>query len=302
MPTKHLVSRQISKKSAALDYAFWKKINDLTVALKNLVERNSPDKILNIPGWHPFLLVATRTSQFIYESISYLSADSPPDPLRKLEFGICTSPLIRSLVDLLFTIIFIRENPRSRIKWYHQAGWRETKEILETLEGRYGSNQDWKERFINRNAILEELRIAYKVSKKRANRRKTLPKWPIPSRILKEEKLGVRAKRFLEYLNLWYRELSQDHHMSGGGIIRVYSKFLLTPEDHDRVKILKELKTGNVMLTVTLVLGISTEINDIGNFDRKAELAYLWGILIHNRSEAQELYHLRYRSMLKKLK
>jgi hypothetical protein len=56
------------------------------------------------------------------------------------------------------------------------------------------------------------------------------------------------------------------------------------------------------MLAVTLVLAISTEINEIGKFDQKANLAYLWGILIHNRTEAQEVYDLRYRTMLKKLK
>jgi hypothetical protein len=229
MPPKHFISPQSSKKPAALDYAFWKKINNLTVAIKNLVERNAPDNILKIPGWHPFLLVATRTTQFIYESISYLSADSPPDPLRKLEFGICTSPLIRSLVDLLFTIIFISEQPQSRIKRYHQAGWRETKKILEILENRYEGNPIWKEKFIVRNAALENLRIAYQISKKRAKKSNDLPRWPIPSKILREEKLGVRTKQFLEYLNVWYTELSQDHHLSGGGIIRVYSKFLLMP-------------------------------------------------------------------------
>jgi hypothetical protein len=101
---------------------------------------------------------------------------------------------------------------------------------------------------------------------------------------------------------VWYTELSQDHHLSGGGIIRVYSKFLLMPEDNDRIRILKELKTSNIMLAVTLVLAISTEINEIGKFDQKANLAYLWGILIHNRTEAQEVYDLRYRTMLKKLK
>lgn len=88
--------------------------------------------------------------------------------------------------------------------------------------------------------------------------------------------------------------------MSGGGIIRVYSKLLFEADDIDKTRILKELKTGNVILAVTLVLAIATEINDLGNFDRTQDLSYLWGILLQNRSEAQELYDIRYRTMLKK--
>lgn len=270
--------------------------------MKNLVERSSLEKIRIIPGWHPYLLVATRTTQYIYESIIYLSADSPEDSRRKLEFGICTSPLIRSLFDLLFTLIFIREQPRARIKRYYQAGWRETKEILEIMEKRYESNPNWKEKFTVRNAALEELRITYKIPKKKARKLKELPSWPIPSRMLRNEQLRVRTKRFLDFLILWYRELSQDHHMSGGGVIRVYSKLLIEVDDMDRERVLKELKTGNVVLAVTLVLAISSEINDIGDFDRKANLAYLWSILSHDRSEAKELYDLRYRTMLNKKK
>lgn len=266
----------------------------------NLVERNPPEKITKIPGWHPFLLVATRATRFIYESILYLSLDSPEDPLRKLEYGICTSPLIRSLADLLFTVTFIREKPRTRIRLYHQAGWRETKEILEEMEKRHAHDPNWQERFNVRNAALEDLRIAYKISPKKAKNLKDIPYWPIPSKILAKEKLRVRTKQFLEFLILWYRELSQDHHMSGGGIIRVYSKLLFEADDIDKTRILKELKTGNVILAVTLVLAIATEINDLGNFDRTQDLSYLWGILLQNRSEAQELYDIRYRTMLKK--
>lgn len=300
MPSKnHPVSKTL-KRPAGLDENFWKKLNFLTVAMINLVERNSPDKITKIPGWHPFLLVATRATRFIYESILYLSADSPVDSSRKLEYGICTSPLIRSLADLLFSIIFIREKPRSRIIRYHQAGWKETKEILEVMETRYASDPNWKERFTARNTVLEDLRIAYKIPPQKAKNLKNIPYWPIPSKILQNEKLKVRTKNFLDFLILWYRELSQDHHMSGGGIIRVYSKLLFEADDMDKVRVLKELKTGNVMLAVTLVLAISTEINDIGSFDRAENLAYLWGILLHNRSEAQELYDIRYRTILKK--
>lgn len=297
MPQQHSKKFQ---RPVAIDRSFWKQIDDLTVAMKNLVERSSPDKVRTISGWHPFLMVATRATQAIYGSLCYLSADTPDDPLRKLEYGICTSPLIRSLADLLFNIIFIRERPRSRIKRYHRAGWRETKELVQSLEKEYGSQSAWKGKLANLNAGLEDLRIAYRISPMASRKLTTLSKWPIPSRMLRDEKFQARTKRFLEHLTLWYRELSQDHHMSGGGIIRLYGKLLLEPTDSSRERVLKELKTSNVMLAIALVLAIATEVNDIGGFDRGQKLAYLWSIMTHNRPEARELFNLRYRAMLAK--
>jgi hypothetical protein len=300
MPPPHSRNPQRSQRPAAIDRAFWQQLSELTDAMKNLVERSSPVQICAIPGWHPFLMVATRATQAIYESISYLSADSPADPLRKLEFGICTSPLIRSLADLLFTIIFIGERPKSRIKRYHRAGWRETKEMLLDLEKRHGSHASWREKLTRLNAALEDLRIGYQISRRTARKPKTLPKWPIPSAMLRQERFCARTKRFSEHLTIWYRELSQDHHMSGGGIIRVYGKLLLEPTDTARETTLTQLKSDNLMLTVVLVLAIATEINKIGRFDRGERLAYLWGIMTQNRSEAREVFSLRYHTLLRR--
>lgn len=282
----------------AIDRDFWQRVDYLTTAMKNLVERSSPPEIRSILGWHPFLMVATRATQTIYQSISYLSADSPPEPLRKLEFGLTTSPLIRSLADLLFNIVFIRERPRSRISRFNRAGWRETKEMVSQLEARYGSNPDWREKLMRLNSGLEDLRIAYRIGKQKARNPKNLPKWPIPSAMLREEKFRSRTRQFLEHITLWYRELSQDHHMTGGGIIRVYGKLLLEPTDDERETILRRLKTNNVFLAVALVLAIETEINDIGNLGHTQKLAYLWRIMVSNRPEAQDIFRLRYRKML----
>ncbi|MGH7215662.1 MAG: hypothetical protein ACREIG_00345 [Nitrospiraceae bacterium] len=293
-------TKQPSQRPVGIDHTFWKNLEHLLIAMVNLADRSSPPSIHAIPGWHPFLMVATRATKFIYGSISYLSADSPKDPLRKLEFGICTAPLIRSLVDLVYTILFIREKPRSRIKRFSRAGWRETKEMVLTLEKQYGSNRKWKPKLVRLNEGLEDLRIAYRISTRAARHPETLPKWPIPSVILREEKLRPKTRRFMQYLMLWYRELSQEHHMSGGGIIRVYGKLLLESTDADRDRIIREMKTSNVLFAVVCVLAVATEINDIGGFDRRQTLAYLWNILTQNRIDARELFTRRYLAMLRR--
>ena len=75
---------------------------------------------------------------------------------------------------------------------------------------------------------------------------------------------------------------------------------LIDEKDARREPILRDLKITNVMLTVTILLAIYSEINDIGHFDRAPALAYCWRILSETRTEARELYKLRYRTMLQR--
>ena len=290
---------------SAIDRSFFEKLHELTVAMDNLVDRSTPDHIRRIPGWQEFLMVAVLASRAIYETITYLSRDTghKQDLLPKPEYGITTSPLVRSLLELLFTIVFIREQPRSRVRWFHHSGWRELKELLDVLRARYGSQAKWKPKLMQLQESLEHLRRAHRISNRVAENPRTIVYWPTAMQMLsqKNDYLGRRSRRFLGHLTLRYQNLSQDHHMSGAGIIRVYAKLLIDEMDERRGPILKELKTNNVMLAVAIVLAILSEINDICRFDRGQALAYCWGILAENRDEAQEMYNLRYRSMVRRI-
>ena len=247
-------------------------------------------------------MVAVLASRAIYETITYVSRNTghKEDLLPKSEYGITTSPLVRSLLELLFTIVFIRERPRSRVGWFHRSGWRELKELLEELQLRYGSQAKWKPKLMQLQESLEHLRRAHRIFKREAENPRSIVYWPTAMQMLnpKSDYLRTRARRFLGHLTLRYRNLSQDHHISGAGIIRVYAKLLIDERDERREPILEELKVNNVMLAVAIVLAIFSEINDICRFDRGQALAYCWGILAKNRDEAQEMYDLRYRRMV----
>lgn len=293
------------KKHSAIDRPFFEKVHELAVAMDNLVDRSTPVHIRQIPGWQEFLMVAVLASRAIYETITYLSRDSghKEDLIPKPEYGITTSPLVRSLLELLFTIVFVREQPRPRVRWFHHSGWRELKELLDVLRARYESQTKWKPKLRQLHESLEHLRRAHRISKRAAENPRAIQYWPTAMKMLdpKKDYLRKRSRLFLEHLVLRYRSLSQDHHMSGAGIIRVYAKLLIDEKDERRGPILKELKINNVMLATAILLAIFSEINDICRFDRGLALAYCWGILAENRDEAQEMYDLRYRSMVRRM-
>jgi hypothetical protein len=104
------------------------KLDPLIEALINLLDRSFPRNLADIRGLQEFLLAAMYIARNGYQAIRYLNADIPRDPSRKPEFALATAPLVRSLADLLFTMVFMRENLPSHVNWYHRATWRELKE------------------------------------------------------------------------------------------------------------------------------------------------------------------------------
>jgi hypothetical protein len=286
-----------------IDRNFYEKIQELTIAMDNLVDRSAPIEIRRIAGWHEFLLVAVLATRTLYGTITYLSRDKggKDDLMPKLEYGVATSPLARSLLELLFTVIFIREQPRTRVKWFHHSGWRELREMVDSLRERYGSKRKWKTKLVQLENSVEQLRVSHKVSKRATGDPRSIKWWPTAMQMLDPKKnyLHKRSRCFLDYLTLRYRTLSQDHHLSGAGLVRVYAKLLIDEKDARREPILRDLKNSNVILALATLLAIYTEINDICRFDRGKALAYCWCILMENRDEVRELYDLRYRSMLR---
>jgi hypothetical protein len=76
--------------------------------------------------------------------MAYICGDKPADPLRKLEYAVSCPPIVRTLVDSLFNVIFALEDLENRVTWYYKSGWREDYEKLERYMSEYGSVPEWK--------------------------------------------------------------------------------------------------------------------------------------------------------------
>jgi len=289
-----------SKKAQELPFPVIRDILDpLVTALINLLDREFPGHLKSTLGLQEFLLVVMHTAENTYKAMRYLTADLPKDPSRKLEFGLTISLFGRMLADILFTIIFMREDLGPRVDWYHRGGWRELKEDYERHLSEYEELTEWKCWLISYKDFLEHQRKTFGISEEEAsNPKKKLSYWPIPSQMLKEEKLSSQSRKFLQFLNDWlYKELSADAHMSAAGVMRRQG-FLLLSKDERREEILSKLKSDGIFTATTLLVAICTELNNICGYGRDEKLSYLWRVLLEYWSEAKDLFDRRYSEML----
>jgi hypothetical protein len=99
-------------------------LEGLSAAAIANVERSVPAAITNVVGAPPFLVLMTKVAETTFSTIRYICADKPEDPARRLSFALSVPPLVRSLVDQIYAVVFLGEDVAKRMEWYDKAGWR----------------------------------------------------------------------------------------------------------------------------------------------------------------------------------
>ncbi len=100
-----------------LDFALLReRLDNLYQAVHNKLEREWPVS-LDPTGALPVLLRGfVLLSANTFKSVRYLCADHPPDANRRPEYALSVPPLARTLMDTLFNIVFLFENPCENIR------------------------------------------------------------------------------------------------------------------------------------------------------------------------------------------
>src|SRR5713226_6372720 len=95
------------------------------------VQREWPRHLAAINGSDAVVLLLTKLAVTTYSTIRYFCAEIPEDQARQMSFASSAPPLLRTLIEEIFAVIFIRQDPPGRVAWYHRAGWREKKEYYD---------------------------------------------------------------------------------------------------------------------------------------------------------------------------
>ena len=90
-------------------------LDETAITLTNLLDRQFPPALRRYAGLEPYLIASTLTARNIWDAIRFLTADLPANASRKPEFGIAAVPLVRTLLDLLATLVFMREDLDERV-------------------------------------------------------------------------------------------------------------------------------------------------------------------------------------------
>lgn len=263
-------------------------------ALTNLTDREWPKRFENIDGARAFFLTTIKVAVVTFRSIRFLAADAPKQCTPELEYALSIPPLTRSLLDQLFTVIFVFEDLPRRTRWFYKAGWREIKETFDRYKAKYANDPAWSKWLENLEKFLEEIRPKWGVSSREAANPKKIDWWPIPSKMKKQS----RDRSFLEYLENWfYKALSQEAHLSFPGLSHRGAPLLMM-RGKARNRVLERHKSQIVLTSITIMLAIASEMEYQLQFGLAQRFVFVWQVLIEHWEEAKELYQMRYRQFL----
>jgi hypothetical protein len=273
-------------------------------ALGNKVEREWPRQYEHILGAREIVLLIVGTTDVTSRSIRYICAEKPPDPNRSLEYSLSAPPLNRTILDNLFSMIFVLEDLHARCLWYHKAAWREQRLELDRYRTEYSNLPSWREWLTNLTALSDYGVDLFQISPQEVANPKSIPRWPNAGAMAT---YGVSPlapispnRAFMQYLNDWfYADLSQQSHLGGQGMMKRSSPLLHARNSDERKATLNRNRYTAIGQAVTLTLGLASEVEAYFHFGLRTQLRYLWGVTTPVIVVAQEMYEKRYVELLR---
>ena len=266
-------------------------VRNLPEAVFNKLDREWPAHWPSEQGPKDLLRGLVRTSQWTFRAVLHLVAD---DLNLSPKFAIALPPLVRSLLDTLVTLVRLFDDFPANSRWYFRAGWRELNEAKERARELFPDDPVWTEWLDELAPMLDRMRRDFGITQAEAeNAKKALRYWPIPTHVPKVKGLSPDRAEFAEYIiAAYYRELSQDAHLSWPGFLRRAAP-LLDPKGD-----LEHLKQDSFQVALILLLAILTEIDTEGGLGLGPRLAFLWGVMAGYHWLAESLNERRYASLV----
>ena len=123
---------------------FQKPLVDLAEVLAQKVKREVPKFLAAPPFVSVDLHVMIRQAMSTYDLLFYLNADErrETDCYWRNSYGVVILPLIRNMIDCLYNITAILENPGMNGPWFRKSGFRKALKAFDEDEARYRSRTD----------------------------------------------------------------------------------------------------------------------------------------------------------------
>jgi hypothetical protein len=282
---------------------FTEPLDVLLTALENKVEREWPARYKHVLGSWELVWVTLQTANITYQSIRYLSVDKTRDPYRKAEYVISSPPLIRTILDNLFTLLFVFEDLPSRCDWYFKSDWREWRRELNRNQAE-PELDEYAEEWIGRFQAFSDAGIPlHNISPSEVENPDSMQSWPPPASMAtwkyKPSSGEPHPRPFLQYLHDWfYIDLSQQSHLSGGGLAKRAGVLLHGKNDPTRDSAFAKCRAMLFGQTFALTLALASEIEVYFSFGLREKVKYLWTLGNSTFGITRELYKNRYADLL----
>jgi hypothetical protein len=275
----------------------------LVIAIANKIKREWPARFSHIRGARELFLLTLRIADITSRSIRWLSAEKPPDPNRIPEYCLSAPPLNRTSLDNLFTALFVLEDLPERCPWYHKAAWREERLELDRYIAEYGHLPEWQE-WLGRLKAHVNFGVSFVgISAEEVADPAKRHRWPNAGAMdrygLSPRDTPTPGRAFMKYLDDWfYKDLSQQAHLGGTGLMKRVSVLVLDRHDAERERALRKNKYVWVGQTITLMLALVSELELYFGFELRERLQYLWALTVPVIAVSKEVYEKRYAALL----
>jgi hypothetical protein len=286
---------------------FQNQLGELTATIALKVQREGI-RIVRDPKAITDIYVLVRQAQRTSDLFFYLNADEHREgPHWRAIYTIVALPLIRSMIDCLYNITAMLQNPGSKPAEFRKSGYRMALEALEEDKARYGNNQDvrWTEWLVKRGSTLE---FTIRVDGFKLDEVMTQSRWPTLGAYLRKKKDTPLTdhQQFLKNLTYGYwREYSEYSHGTFQGLLRTAMFYLERDMPHEERPKIEEVSMGLIFGHMTraaaILLCILTELQAFFRFDGariNAGLHEVWNALLA-APEVKDLYDSRYAQLMK---
>jgi hypothetical protein len=224
--------------SAACTYidatTFQKPLGTLAETLAQKVRREAP-KMLSAPGYVSIdLYILVRQAMRTYDLFFYLNSEErrKSDHAFRSVYSIVILPLVRNVIDCLYNITSILQDPGRNGSWFRKSGYK--RELIDLAEekARYGGHPRWDEWIAKKEtAIFHSMRVDnFSLSDVQST-----DSWPTLGSYLRPSKTGLNPhQQFLKTFTYGgWREYSAPAHGAYEGLLDVafyYADDLLDPD------------------------------------------------------------------------
>lgn len=254
------------------------------------------------------LHVLIRQAMRTYDLLFYVNADErrATDCYWKPVYTIITLPLIRNMIDCLYNITAILQDPGGKGSWFRKSGYRQHLKALDEDQARYGGQPKWDE-WISKNR--DQTQFAIRVDDLTIDEVSAQPRWPTLGKYVNDKQAGGTLTPHQDFLKTFtygaWREYSAMAHGAFEGLLPVAMYYVSDSMPHEERPKLDEIypriMSMHIARAAAILLCIVTELQAHFHFDGARideRIHKMWNAL-KPVFEVEELYNERYAQLMK---
>jgi hypothetical protein len=277
-----------------------------TMAQKAL--REGQEHISAPATFHPDIFISIRQAQNTYNFLHWVHSDDLRASVGWRDtYTVACQPLIRNLMDNLYTITLLLQDPYARGRQFRASGIRKGFLYVAAEEVRYKGKPEWDKWIADSRAKLDSILFDTGFTRAEVMDKKQFPDWPTLGKYLRTPPIDDH-KKFLETFTFGqWKQYSAVAHGGPEGLHEVGMFLCRDGHPHERRPLIDDAHdltmSLHMMRAAILLLAICTEIQAAYKFkdggarinDRIIES---WKAL-QPAMEAKEIYDEHYEHLMK---